>query len=126
MRRLAVPCAVLLAAAGCGGSDGSKPTRTVTAAPGGTVTLTADEYSFDPNRLVVSGPGALRIVLRNHGGVAHDIRVLRAGKDVGGTPSFTPGGSRTARIRLKPGTYEFLCTVGDHAKLGMRGTLRVR
>lgn len=126
MRRLAVPCALLLAAAGCGGSKGGGPTRTVATAAGATVTISADEYRFDPNRVVMSGAGPLRIVLRNDGSVAHDIRLRRGGKDVGGTASFAPGGSRAVRLRLKPGTYEMLCTVGDHAQLGMRGTLTVR
>ena len=126
MRRLAVPCALLLAAAGCGGGDGGNPSRTVTTAARGTVTISADEYRFDPDRVVARGPGALRIVLRNDGSVAHDIRLRRGGKDVGGTPSFAPGGSMAARVPLKPGTYEMLCTVGDHAQLGMRGTLTVK
>jgi uncharacterized cupredoxin-like copper-binding protein len=30
------------------------------------------------------------------------------------------------RLRLEPGTYEMLCTVGDHAQLGMKGELTVR
>jgi uncharacterized cupredoxin-like copper-binding protein len=29
-------------------------------------------------------------------------------------------------VRLTPGTYEMLCTVGDHAELGMRGELEVK
>jgi plastocyanin len=126
MRRLAVPCALLLAAAGCGGGDGGGPSRTVATGAGGTVRISADEYRFDPDRVVVRGPGVLRIVLRNDGSVAHDIRLRRGGKDVGGTPSFAPGGSMAARVRLKPGKYELLCTVGDHAQLGMRGTLNVK
>jgi plastocyanin len=126
MRRLAVPCALLLAAAGCGGGDGGDPSRTVVTGAGGTVRISADEYRFDPDRVVVRGPGALRIVLRNDGSVAHDIRLRRGGKDVGGTPSFAPGGTMAARVRLKPGKYELLCTVGDHAQLGMRGTLNVK
>jgi uncharacterized cupredoxin-like copper-binding protein len=126
MRRLAVPFALLLAVAGCGGDDGGKPTRTVTTEAGGSVTLTAREYSFDPNRVVVSGAGPVRIVLRNHGDLAHDIHLKRAGEDVGGTPSFPPGGSKSVSLRLEPGIYEMLCTVGDHAQLGMKGELRVR
>ena len=94
MRRLAVPCALLLAAAGCGGEDGGKPTRTVTTDAGGTLTVTAHEYSFDPNRIVVGGAGAVRIVLRNEGDLAHNIHLERGGEDVGGTPSFAPGDSR--------------------------------
>ena len=64
MRRLAVPFALLLAAAGCGGDEGGGPSRTVTTDAGGAVTVTAREYSFDPNRVVVTGAGAVRIVLR--------------------------------------------------------------
>jgi uncharacterized cupredoxin-like copper-binding protein len=126
MRRLAVPFALLLATAGCGGGDDAKPTRTVTAAAGGTLEVTAREYSFDPNRVVVSGAGALRIVLHNEGDLAHDIHLERDGEDVGGTPPFPGGGSRTARLQLEPGTYRLLCTVGDHAELGMTGTLEVK
>src|SRR3954447_4000622 len=126
MRRLAVPCALLLAAAGCGGEDGGKPTRTVTTDAGGTLTVTAQEYSFDPNRIVVGGAGAVRIVLRNEGDLAHNIHLERDGEDVGGTPSFAPGGSKSVRLDLRPGTYELLCTVGDHAQLGMKGALTVR
>ena len=46
-------------------------------------------------------------------------------QDVGGTPAFE-GGRRTARVSLTKGRYRFLCTVGDHAKLGMVGTIDVR
>jgi uncharacterized cupredoxin-like copper-binding protein len=126
MRRLAVPCALLLAATGCGGDEGGGPTRTVTTRAGGSVTVTAREYSFDPNRVAVSGAGTVRIVLRNDGDLAHDIHLRRGGKDVGGTPSFAPGGTKSVSLRLKPGTYEMLCTVGDHAQLGMKGKLTVR
>ena len=48
------------------------------------------------------------------------------GQDIGGTPSFAPGDTRSVRLRLQPGTYELLCTVGDHAQLGMKGELTVR
>jgi uncharacterized cupredoxin-like copper-binding protein len=126
MRRLAVPCALLLAAAGCGGDDGGKPTRTVTTDAGGTLTVTAREYSFDPNRVVVGGAGPVRIVLRNEGDLAHNIHLERDGEDVGGTPSFAPGGSESVRLDLRPETYELLCTVGDHAQLGMKGRLEVK
>jgi plastocyanin len=125
MRRLAVPCTVLVLLAGCGGGD-QKSTGSATVRAGGTVPIRADEYAFDPGRVVVDGAGTLTIRLRNAGSLPHDIRVRRGGRDVGGTPSFEPGGTETARVSLTPGTYQFLCTVGDHAKLGMRGTLVVK
>jgi plastocyanin len=117
---------MLVLAAGCGGDDPQPSGRAVTVDSGGTVTVTAHEYAFDPDRLVVRGAGALTIRLRNDGDLAHDIRVRRGGRDVGGTPSFPPGRTESARLRLRPGRYELLCTVGDHAQLGMRGELEVK
>jgi plastocyanin len=61
----------------------------------------------------------------NAGSLAHDLRVFRGDREVGGTPAFQ-GGSRTATLRLGPGDYRMVCTVGDHAQLGMRAVLRVR
>jgi plastocyanin len=126
MRRLAAPLALLVLAAGCGGDDSEPNGRTVTAAPGATVAVDAREYAFDPDRLVVQRPGTVTIRLRNEGDLAHNLRVTRDGEEIGGTPSFAAGGSRTAQLRLRPGKYEFLCTVGDHADLGMKGELEVK
>ena len=36
------------------------------------------------------------------------------------------GGVSTVTIRLAPGRYTYFCSVGDHAKNGMHGTLTVR
>jgi plastocyanin len=126
MRRLAVPCAVLLLAPGCGGDDGEASGGTVTVDSGATVTVKAREYGFDPDRVVVRSAGALTIKLQNDGDLAHNIRVKRGGEEVGGTPSFPPGRTESATLRLRPGKYELLCTVGDHAELGMTGELEVK
>ena len=50
---------------------------------------------------------------------------MKDGEELGGTPSFPGGQSRSARLRVASGEYEFVCTVGDHAKLGMKGKLEV-
>jgi plastocyanin len=126
MRRLAAPFAILLLVAGCGGDDGAGTSRSVTVGGGQTVTVKAHEYSFDPDRVVVQGAGALTIRLENDGDLAHNIRVRRDGKEIGGTASFPAGRTESARVRLERGTYELLCTVGDHAELGMRGELEVK
>jgi plastocyanin len=117
---------VLLAAAlgGCG--EDEQPVRTVTAPANSTLRMVADEYSFDPGAIDVRGAGTLTITLRNEGSLAHNLRVRRDGEQIGGTPSFPGGESRSARLNLEHGTYELVCTVGDHAELGMTGTLRVR
>ena len=115
--------AFALVVAGCGGGD--RPGRTVTAPAGGTVRVVAKEYSFDPSTIVMKQPGTLRLTLDNSGSLAHDIKVEKDGRVVGWTPPFPAGESRSASVRLASGTYEFICTVGDHAELGMKGTLKV-
>src|SRR5918998_274490 len=112
MRRLTAPCAILLALLGCGGGDDDEPTRTLTVGAGETLQVAAREYSFDPNRVVVERAGAVTLRLDNEGDLAHNLRLRRNGEDVGGTPSFPGGRSQTASVRLRPGTYEMLCTVG--------------
>jgi plastocyanin len=117
---------MLLLAAGCGGDDREASGGTVTVDSGATVTVKAREYGFDPDRVVVRHPGALIIKLRNDGDLAHNLRVKQGGEELGGTPSFPPGRTESATLRLRPGKYELVCTVGDHAELGMRGELEVK
>ena len=115
--------AFALVVAGCGGGD--RPGRTVTAPAGGAVRVVAKEYSFDPSTIVMKQPGTFRLTLDNRGSLAHDIKVEKDGSVIGGTPPFPAGETRSASVRLASGTYEFICTVGDHAELGMKGTLKV-
>ena len=124
MTRSALTLAALaLLAAGCGGND--RPGGTVTAPAGGSVRVSAKEYSFDPSTIVVEGAGTLRLTLANNGSLAHNIKVEKDGRVLGGTPAFPAGETRSATVRLGSGAYEFVCTVGDHAELGMKGTLKV-
>jgi plastocyanin len=126
MRRLARPWAILVCLAGCGGDDDEEPSRSVTVNPNSTLEVTGDEYSFDPARVVVRGAGPLTIRLRNAGDVAHNLRLERDGEDGGGTPTFPGGETRSGRVNLEHGRYKMICTVGDHAELGMTGELEVR
>jgi plastocyanin len=126
MRRLAAPLAAVALVAGCGGDDQDEPGRTVTVGGGDTVAVTAREYSFDPERVVVEGGGPLTIELENAGDLAHNLRLRRGGQDVGGTPTFPGGRTESGRVRVEPGAYQMICTVGDHAELGMTGELEVK
>src|SRR5918999_227034 len=71
--------------AGCGDDDEPGRTQTVDAAK--PLTVVADEYSFDPETIVVTGAergrAELRLTLKNDGALAHDLRVERDGDDVG-------------------------------------------
>jgi plastocyanin len=84
------------------------------------------EYHFDPSTVVVVGAGReVRLRFANEGSLAHNLRVLSGDRDLGGTPTFQ-GGARSATLELAPGNYRMICTVGNHAELGMKGSLRVR
>jgi plastocyanin len=124
LSRFALPLAAFaLVAAGCGGDD--QPGRTVTAPANGAVRVVAKEYSFDPSNIVLSGPGTMRVALVNEGSLAHNLKLIRDGEELGGTPSFPGGESRSTSLRAGRGSYDLVCTVGDHAELGMKGTLKV-
>ena len=126
MRRLFPLTALLLVLAGGCGDDDDEPGRTVTANPGEPVPVVADEYSFDPETIVLSGPGEFSVKLDNQGSLAHNLRVLDGATDLGGTPTFVGGDARPGVVRVERGEYELVCTVGDHEALGMTGKLQVK
>jgi plastocyanin len=123
----------VLALAGCGGGDnggdGGQKGDSVTVGHNQPIAFGATEYAFTPKTVTVnagtSKPSLVRFVLRNNGSLAHDLHVEKDGQDLGGTPIFAPGNSASGQATLGPGTYQFICTVGDHAALGMKGTLVV-
>jgi uncharacterized cupredoxin-like copper-binding protein len=126
MRRLAAPLAVVALLAGCGGDDDDEPGRTVTAPAGEAIDVIAREYSFDPETIVVEDGESVAIELENDGDLAHNLRLRQGDRDVDGTPTITGGKSAGLMTRLEPGRYQMICTVGDHAELGMTGELEVR
>lgn len=126
MRRL-VPLIVAVTVAfgpGCGGGDEGSG-RSATVASGAELKVVGDEYFFDPERVTVRPGGRFDVALENRGVLAHNLRVFAGGREVGGTPTFTGGKTRRASLTLEPGEYELVCTVGNHAELGMTGTLTV-
>ncbi len=122
---LLMAAGVIAAASGCGqverGGRGF-----VRAVPGASVQVTAREYGFTPARVDLARAGELRFVVRNAGSLPHDLRLRdERGRELGGTPAFERG-SRTVTFVLRPGRYTYYCSIGDHERLGMRGTLVVR
>jgi plastocyanin len=124
-RTLTLALAAAIALAGCGGSSAGGGGKSVTVAAGKPVAVTATEYRFDPGKIAVSA-GTVRFDLRNDGSQAHDLRVQKGGQDLGGTAIFGPGQTQSGQVKLAPGTYDFICSVGNHAELGMKGTLVVK
>jgi mono/diheme cytochrome c family protein len=69
-------------------------------------------------------PGPATIEMPNQSPIQHDIAIEGPVKGKG--PVVGKGGSSSFQVTLKPGTYEFLCTVPGHAAGGMKGTLTVK
>jgi plastocyanin len=85
-------------------------------------TLTASNYKFEPKTIEVQKGDQVKIKVNNKGGV-HTFVI----------PTFnvkaqTPVGKVTEVTFTadKVGTFEYLCDVGNHAKMGMKGTIVVK
>ena len=128
MRRLAAVFAVFACPlAGCGDDDGQSGRTETFPAEEGRVRVVGREYSFDPSTVVVAGgPAQINVALDNRGSLAHNLKLFRGGREVGGTPTFPGGETRAGWIKLELGSYRMVCTVGDHEDLGMVGTLEVK
>jgi plastocyanin len=87
------------------------------------VTVIATEYHFAMARKTFKR-GTVTFTLRNKGSEVHDFKVN------GKSPKsrfLAPGQTQTFRIKFtKPGRYQFLCTIGEHAIKGMQGVLVIK
>ncbi len=85
-------------------------------------TLDGSNFKFVPNEIKVKAGDTVRVTLKNVGGM-HDFAI----KDLNIATKITKVGEE-ATVEFtapKAGTYEFICTVGNHAAQGMTGTLTV-
>jgi uncharacterized cupredoxin-like copper-binding protein len=84
------------------------------------VAVTAKEFKFTL-RPTSARHGTVTFRIRNAGTLDHDFKI--AGRK---TPKIHRGKSATLTVRLRRGTYHYLCTLPGHAASGMKGTFRVR
>jgi plastocyanin len=117
--------ALALLAGGCGGSA-------PVAVRNRTLGLKLDEFRIVPQD-VTAPAGRLRIIVRNRGVLTHNVTVEDIPSDpqaqpnvLGRTPTVHPGQRAQAYVTLRPGRYQLVCTIANHANLGMTGTLVVR
>ena len=89
--------------------------------------LSADpggELSFDrPSLEARAGP--VTLVMDNPSSVPHNVSIEGRGVDEEGE-TVGRGGRSTVRAELRPGEYDFYCSVPGHREGGMEGTLTVR
>ncbi len=70
-------------------------------------------------------PGTATIHMKNMSSTPHDIAVKGSGLNTIGAV-VTSGGVSSITVSLKPGSYEFYCSVDGHEAAGMKGTLTVK
>ena len=97
------------------------------AAKNGTLSLPADpngQLAYITKK--ASAPaGKLDIVSKNDASIPHDIALEGNGVNEKGA-TVQNGGTSKVSVSLKPGTYQFYCTVAGHREGGMEGTLTVK
>ncbi len=114
-----------LTATGAGGTT-TNVTATATATAGGaTILIKLKDFSFDPNKITVPA-GKVTLKLQNYGRYTHDLRIhTLSGGVLAESGRVGAGFEHDMTVTLTPGTYQFDCSVSNHAKRGMTGTLTV-
>ncbi len=86
------------------------------------IKVEAFSYGFNPNKIEVSKGEKVKLVVTNTGGM-HDF----VAKDLGISEDLSTSGPTTIEFTPdKAGTFEFICSIGNHAAQGMKGTIVVK
>jgi plastocyanin len=96
-----------------GGANGSKPTLHAVATDFG--------FALDASQVRA---GTTTFLVENRGAMPHDFAIQGHGVDQT-TGMLKPGDTASLTVDLKPGIYNYRCTMLGHALLGMNGTLTV-
>jgi plastocyanin len=115
MKRITLALGVALAALVVTASVAARPT----AATATTVNVTMKEFKFVLSKTRVPH-GKVTFKLVNKGKLPHDFKI--AGKR---SKLIAKGKTGMLTVTLSAGKKPYICTVAGHAKLGMKGTLRV-
>ncbi|MBI5035118.1 MAG: cupredoxin domain-containing protein [Chloroflexi bacterium] len=100
------------------------PQTVETPASGNVVNVIESEFNVTLQPAQPSA-GEITFVVKNQGHIPHDFRIRGNGIDQR-TPMIMPQQSANMTLQLKPGTYEFECTVEGHDMAGMRGMVIVQ
>lgn len=86
------------------------------------IVVEGGNYYFDSDSITVQQGETVRFVLENVGGT-HDLRIPAF---TAGTSVIQSGESESFQVTFdETGTFDFLCSVGNHAQQGMTGTITV-
>lgn len=120
--------------AGAGGKDtgalaqvGQRKAGGTAQARNGKLELSADPtgaLAFSASKAIAQA-GTIEFSMPNPSPIQHNIAVKDGGQD-GEGPVVGNGGTSTFTANLKPGKYEFYCSVPGHEAGGMKGELTVK
>jgi uncharacterized cupredoxin-like copper-binding protein len=132
LRLLTLALILTFALAGCGGAASSSTVPR-------TVTLTLNEFQFQPAEITVNVGQPIKLVLKNNGTVLHDfvspdamVEVMEergAAHDMGGIHTAMHAAVEAGQQSMlefkatQAGTYTFYCTIAGHKEAGMVGKL---
>lgn len=87
------------------------------------VSVSATEYAFKFSRN--SAPrGTVIFSIKNNGTITHDLVFAGSGK---ATPVIAPGKTYVLKVTfLKKGSYQYICSIGEHAFHGMSGNFTIK
>ena len=129
----------VLVAAGCGddddddggGSGGATTGEQQSTAPsdepkasGETTKVSLTDFKIDPAEPKLKA-GKATFEVTNDGQVPHALEIEGNGEEFVSETLTSNGDTDTLEADLKAGEYEWYCPVGNHADMGMKGTLTV-
>ena len=134
-RLLTVALILMFMLAACSGAPSSSTTPK-------TVTLTLNEFQFQPAEITANVDQPIKLVLKNNGTVLHDfvstdamVEVMEehgaehdmAGMQTNMHAAIEAGQQTILEFKAtQPGTYTFYCTIAGHREAGMQGRLIVK
>lgn len=96
-----------------------------TAAPSGVVHMSAPVSGLRYDQKIVRArSGKIKIVFLNRSSLKHNVNVEQGEREFGKSATVTRR-TTTFFVTLKPGKYNFYCSVPGHEAAGRRGTLIV-
>lgn len=96
-------------------------------ASGGTLQISADpsgQLAYI-TKVASAKPGKLTLESKNEASIPHDIALEGAGVNAKGK-TVQGGKVSSVSVNVKPGKYQFFCTVSGHREAGMEGVLTVK
>jgi uncharacterized cupredoxin-like copper-binding protein len=101
-----------------GGATTAAATTQTTASASTKVAVEETEFKITPASTKLKA-GAYELDAKNTGKIQHDLVVDGPGVTDTKTPLIDPGGTATLKVTLRPGTYQFYCSVPGHKQAGM-------